>query len=66
MEKDTQDVQKNQKKEEEEEVLADEIDEFVRFGRAGRRNAIADVKLDPNSNISTKNITSVFANDVNM
>lgn len=33
----------------------DEIKEFVRVGRTGRRNAIADVSLDPNASAMSAN-----------
>ena len=33
----------------------DEIREFVRIGRTGRRNAIADVSIDPNANAMSAN-----------
>ena len=36
----------------------DEIREFVRIGRTGRRNAIADVMLDPNANVMSANSLS--------
>lgn len=46
-------MNKNEKKD-------DNLAEFVRYGRSGRRNAIADVELDPNANLSTKTITELL------
>lgn len=43
-----------------EERTDENLTEFVRFGRTGRRNAIADVEIDPNANLSTKNITELL------
>jgi len=38
----------------------DEIKEFVRLGRTGRRNAIADVNLDPNMSVSTNTLSELM------
>lgn len=45
---------KNEEKEDE------NLSEFVRYGRTGRRNAIADVEIDANVNVSTQNITELL------
>ena len=39
---------------------SDEINEFVRIGRTGRRNAVADVILDPNMHISTSSLAGLI------
>lgn len=38
----------------------DEIKEFVKMGRTGRRNAVADFKLDQNLTLSTVSITNLI------
>ena len=37
-----------------------DLDQFVRLGRSGRRNAIADVNLDPNINVSTTSLSELM------
>lgn len=39
---------------------AHSLDEFVRIGRTGRRNAVADVNLDPNNCVSASNLSDLL------
>lgn len=40
----------------------EDITEFVRIGRTGRRNAVADVNMDPNITVSPNSLTELMRN----